>query len=148
MEGHVILSWPNLLPVPGLQPSYAFAYMFPGRDNRWAEIRRPGFDDNAQGMFHILMLDYAFTTPALIPSMDDQVIKLHSELVYNGGVSPFGRRVNSGFSDAVVGASTDFAFGLDRNIVLTPAVYYQFSLEDTVNPENEFWVSVGLKYLF
>ena len=38
--------------------------------------------------------------------------------------------------------------GADRNLVLTPAVYYQFSLEDTVNPDNEFWVSVSLKYAF
>ena len=148
MEGHAILSWPNLLPVPGLQPSYAFAYMLPGRQNDWAEFRNPEFDDNAQGMFHIFMLDYAFTVPALIASMDDQVIKLHSELVYNGGVSPFGNEVSSGFSNAVVGASTDFLFGLDRNIALTPAVYYQFSLEDTVNPDNEFWAGVSLKYMF
>ena len=80
--------------------------------------------------------------------MDDQVIKLHSELVCNGGVSPFGAKVKSGFSDAVVGASTDFAFGADRNIVLTPAIYYQFSLEETVNPDNEFWAGVSLKYAF
>jgi len=58
------------------------------------------------------------------------------------------RRNKSGLSDAVVGASTDFAFGADRNLVLTPSVYYQWSLEKTVNPDNEFWVSVGLKYAF
>jgi hypothetical protein len=148
MEGQLILSWPNLLPIKGLQPSYAFAYMWPGMKNDWAESANPSFGKNCTGMFQILMLDYAFTVPAVIPAMDDQVIKLHSELVYNGGLSPLGGYVNSGLSDAVVGASTDFAFGARRNIVLTPAVYYQFSLEDSVNPDNEFWVSVGLKYMF
>ena len=99
-------------------------------------------------MFHIAMLDYAFTVPALLASMDDQAIKLHSELVYNTGVSPFGNEVKSGFSDAVVGASTDFAFGADRNIVLTPSIYYQFSLEETVDPDDEFWGGISLKYAF
>jgi hypothetical protein len=68
--------------------------------------------------------------------------------VYNGGVSPFGNNVQSGLSDAVIGASTDFVLGANRNLVLTPAIYYQFSLEDTVNPDNEFWASVSLKFAF
>jgi hypothetical protein len=147
MEGHVILSWPNLLPIQGLQPSYAFAYMWPGRENHWAQSANPTFNDDAKGMFQIFMLDYAFMVPGFL-SADDQVVKLHSELVWNGGLSPLGAKVNSGISDAVIGASTDFVFGADRNIVLTPAVYYQFSFEETVNPENEFWASVSLKYAF
>jgi hypothetical protein len=148
MEGHAVLSWPNLLPIKGLQPSYAFAYMLPGMKNHWAEFVNADFGDNSTGMFHIAMLDYAFTVPALLASMDDQAIKLHSEVVYNSGVSPFGNEVKSGFSDAVVGASTDFAFGANRNIILTPFVYYQFSVEETVNPDNELWGGISLKYAF
>ena len=147
MEGHVVLSWPNLLPIQGLQPSYAFAYTWPGRKNDWAQSANPTYDEDVKGMYHILMLDYAFTVPGLI-TLDDQVVKLHSELVWNDGQSPLGTKVVSGFSDAVIGASTDFVFGADRNIVLTPAVYYQFSFEDTVNEENEFWASVSLKFAF
>ncbi len=148
MEGHAIFSWPNLLPIKGLQPSYAFAYMWPGRRNHWAEFVNPDFDSNSTGMFHIAMLDYAFTIAPLLSWMEDQVIKLHGELVYNGGVSPFGTNVQSGFSDAVVGISTDFVFGAARNIVLTPAFYYQFSLEKTVNPDDEAWAGVSLKFAF
>ncbi|MBM4026686.1 MAG: hypothetical protein FJ280_14980 [Planctomycetes bacterium] len=148
MEGQVILSWPNLLPIPGLQPSYAFAYMFPGRENRWAQTRNPDFDDNSTGMFHILMLDYAFTVPAVLRALDDHVVKLHSELVYNGGVSPYGTPVNSGLSHAVLGASTDLALTAVPGLVLTPSFYYQFSFEDSVNPDNEFWASISLKYVF
>jgi hypothetical protein len=148
MEGHLVLSWPNLLPIKGLQPSYVFAYMLPGAENKWAQSVNPDFNHNSTGMFHIAMLDYAFTLPALLPSMDQQVIKLHSEAVYNSGVSPFGANVNPGISDAVVGASTDFAFGPGRSIVLTPYVYYQFSFEKTVNPDNEFWAGVSLKFAF
>ena len=148
MEGHLVLSWPNLLPIKGLQPSYVFAYVLPGAKNHWAQSVNPDFNHNSTGMFHIAMLDYAFTLPALLPSMDDQVIKLHSEAVYNSGVSPLGAKVHSGISDAVLGASTDFAFGAGRNIVLTPYVYYQFSFENTVNPDNEFWAGISLKYTF
>jgi hypothetical protein len=148
MEGHVILSWPNLLPIQGLQPSYAFAYMWPGRKNHWAQLVNPTVDDDSKGIFQILMLDYAFTVAPLFSWMDDQVIKLHSELVWNGGLSPLGAKVNSGLSDAVIGISTDFAFGAAKNIVLTPAFYYQFSLEETVNPDDEAWASVSLKYAF
>jgi hypothetical protein len=148
MEGHLILSWPNLLPIKGLQPSYAFVYMWPGNENHFAQIENPDFNHNSTGMFHFLMLDYAFSTPPLIPGMDDQAIRLHSELVYNGGVSPFGTNVTAGFSDVVVGASTDFAFCKDRNLVLTPSIYYQWTLQHTVNPDNEFWVSISLKYAF
>jgi hypothetical protein len=148
MEGHMVLAWPSLLPIKGLQPSYVFAYMRPGKSNPWIHSANPGFNENATGMFHIAMLDYAFTVPAIIPSMDDQVVKLHSEAVYNTGVSPFGTKVKSGLSDAVIGASTDFAFGAGKNIILTPAVYYQFSFENTVNPDNELWAGVSLKYAF
>jgi hypothetical protein len=148
VEGHVILAWPNLLPIKGLQPSYVFAYVRPGQTNPWAEYNNPNFDENATGMFHIAMLDYAFTVPAVLPGMDEQMVRLHSELVYNTGMSPFGTEVKSGFSDAVVGASTDFTFGANKNIVLTPSLYYQFSLEETVNPDNEFWGGISLKYLF
>lgn len=146
MEGHAVLSWPNLLPIKGLQPSYAFVYMLPGRENKWADIANPGFEDNAKGMFFIFMLDYAFTLP--LTFMDEQVIKLHSELVYNEGVSPYGTVVDSGPSNAVFGAATDFAFGAAGNLVLTPAVYYQLSLEDTVNPDDEVWAGVSLKFAF
>jgi hypothetical protein len=148
MEGHVVLAWPNLLPIKGLQPSYVFAYMWPGMKNHWAQFENQDFNYNSTGMFHIGMLDYAFTVPALLPSMDDQVIKLHSEIVYNGGVSPYGNKIKSGFSNAVFGASTDFAFGADKNIILTPAVYYQLSLRSDVDNENEFWAGVSLKYAF
>jgi hypothetical protein len=148
MEGHIVLSWPNLVPIRGIQPSYAFAYIWPGRSNPWTELENPEFRNNARGTFHIFMLDYAFTIPALMTVLDDHVTKLHAELVYNDGVSPFGTPVNAGLSHAVLGLSTDFAFGAARNLVLTPAVYYQFSFEDSVNPDNEFWAGISLRFAF
>ena len=49
MEGHLVLSWPNLLPIKGLQPSYVFAYMLPGMKNHWAESSEPRFQPQLHG---------------------------------------------------------------------------------------------------
>jgi hypothetical protein len=34
------------------------------------------------------------------------------------------------------------------DMVFTPAVYYQSSFEDSVNPEDEFYASVSLRWRF
>jgi hypothetical protein len=150
-EAHLILSWPNILPVKGLCPSYALV-------NMW-QADSPTRLADGNGWFHILMLDYGFAIPSLIPGLaDEQTIKLHSELVYNDGFSPTpARPVNDwrivypnpdhDWSDAVFGASTDFNFG--HGIVLTPAVYYQITMDKSVNNDNdELWASLGLKWSF
>lgn len=143
-EAHGILSWPKLLPIKGLCPSYAAIRLWPSRSNSTVERRHISTD--VSGWWHILMLDYGFTVPGLGPKPGEQMIKLHSELVYNDGVSPMGTNVPSGFSNAVFGVSTDFDLG--HGITLTPAVYYQRSMVKAVNPDDEFWVSVGLRYSF
>ncbi len=144
MEGHAVLSWPNLLPIKGLCPSYVVARMFPANDDS---------DDNwpneADGYFHILMLDYGFTVDGIVSWVDQHLIKLHSEIVYNEGVTLDPRYPNPefGISHAVVGASTDM--DLTHGITLTPSVYYQFTLEDTINDnDDEMWASLSLTYSF
>jgi len=144
-EAHGVLSWPNLLPIKGLCPSYAAIRMWPSRSGSTVEQRHISTD--VSGWWHILMLDYSFAIPG--PGAKEkesgQTIRLHSEFVYNDGVSPFGTNVPSGWSDAVFGISTDFNLG---NFTLTPAVYYQRSMVTAVNPDDEFWVTVGLRYSF
>jgi hypothetical protein len=145
-EAHAVLAWPNLLPVQGLQPSYVAIKMWPAKGGSVVEGLRPS--QNVSGWMHILMLDYGFTIPGVVPDVVEHVIRLHGEVVYNDGTSPYGTNIPSGFSHAVVGASTDFAFGSEGEFVFSPAVYYQHTMEDLVNDEDELWVSVGLKYLF
>ena len=92
-------------------------------------------------------------------SIPEHLIKLHGELVYNDGVTPVsgllggqGRiHVNPDhdLSNAVLGASTDLYFGKAKNIVLTPSVYYQITMESTVNrDDDELWAGMSLKYSF
>ncbi|MEN6576279.1 MAG: hypothetical protein ABFD90_08045 [Phycisphaerales bacterium] len=146
-EGQMVLAWPNLLPVQGLQPSYALIKMWPADSGS-------RLSDAASGWMHILMLDYGFSVPGILAGMPDHVITLHSEVVHNGGLSvtPRYRNPDYDWTHAVLGASTDFSFGPGGNLVLTPAVYYQITMESSISEDgdkdNELWVSLALKYAF
>ncbi len=143
MEGHLILTWPNILPVPGLQPSYVLVRTWPVEDDG-------ALPDAADGWLYIAMLDYAFTVPGILPDIYQQTVRLHSELAYNDGWSPTPEfpSPDSGISHAVFGASTDFAFGKTNNLIFTPAVYYQPTMDRSVNEDDELWASLALKFLF
>jgi hypothetical protein len=148
-EMHLILSWPNVLPVKGLCPSYVLVKMWPSESNSYVEGWWP--DRNVSGFAHILMLDYGFTIPGLLPETPEQLVKLHSEVVFNDGISPAGTNVDQDWSNAVFGVSTDFDLG--NNLTITPAVYYQIRMDRSImlgpNPhKEEAWASVGLKYTF
>lgn len=150
-EAHLMLSWPNLLPIKGLCPTYALVKMWQADD----ESRLA----SGNGWLHVLMLDYGFSIPSLIGgSSPEQPVKLHSEIVYNGGFSPTpARPVNDwhivhpnpdhDWSDAVFGVSTDFKFGY--GISFTPGVFYQRTLDTSVNEDqDELWASLTLKWSF
>lgn len=144
MEGHAILSWPNILPIKGLCPSYVIARMWPANSD--SEDHWP---NEADGYFHILMLDYGFTFDGIVSWVDKHLIKLHSEVVYNEGVTldPRYRNPEFGISHAVVGVSTDMDLG--HGLTLTPSAYYQFTFEDTINDnDDEMWASLSLTYSF
>jgi len=70
-----------------------------------------------------------------------------AEATYNEGFNPFGGSVDSGWSHVLAGSSLDVAIA--ERLTLTPAVYYQRTLEEAVNPKREqVWFSVGLAYTF
>ena len=153
IEGQLILSWPKILPIRGLQPSYAVIAM--------GQASTPSIlADGGSGVMHIGMLDYGFSIPGIIPEILEHVITLHAELVYNDGVTitparprndwvVVHRNPDHDFSHAVFGASTDVPLGAGGNLLLTPSVYYQNTMNDTINEDDsEFWVSIGLKYTF
>lgn len=152
-EGQLVLSWPNLLAVPGLQPSYALIVIGQGESPSIIA-------DGGSGVLHIGMLDYSFAIPGFMPGTEEQIIILHSELVYNDGVTITPARPRNDwatvypnpdhdFSHVVFGASTDFVLDPSGSLLFTPSVYYQKTLNNTINEDDsEFWVSVALKYMF
>jgi len=144
-ELHAVLSWPDILPIKGLVPAYCLVKLWPSSRGSLVGSNATG-GQSASGFGHIFMLDYA--VPIAMPLVDQcQMVNLHSELVYNDGVSPNGATdVEHDWSHAVFGAST--TFDLSSNLLLTPGVYYQSSFEDSVNTEDEYWTSLNLTYKF
>ena len=142
-EGQAVLSFPNLIPVAGLCPSYVVQKLWPAESGSQ-------LGDTASGFLHTFMLDYGFTVQGVLPDVPEQLIRLHGEITYNDGVDPYGRRMDHDWSHAVLGVSTDVPFG--DNITLTPSVYYQMGLEPMLEDDNEdsdeIWATVGLQYAF
>ena len=152
-EIHTVLSWPKVLGVEGLCPSYVLVKM-------WPSLHGTNLPDAASGFAHIFMLDYGFTVQGIIPEIPEHLIKLHSELVYNSGltVSPAYPNPDYDWSDAVFGVSTDLDLSplvslKASSLVFTPGVFYQITMDKSIDAHNgsarnELWGSFGLKYSF
>lgn len=140
-ELHWILSWPNAIP-GGVVPSYVLVKLWPSNSNSLQQQ----IGGHASGFAHIFMLDYAFSVQPILPDTDEQVLRLHSELVFNDGVSPPGGNADHDWSNFTFGIETDFDLG--NNLCLTPGLYQQLSMDDSVNNEDETWINLSLKYKF
>ena len=144
-ELHAILSLPKICPF-GTVPSYALVKLWPSESGSMVGARSPS-GGTASGFAHIFMLDYAWTVGGILPETPEQVLNLHAEAVWNDGVGPNGANVDHDWSNAVFGISTNV--DLAQNIVLTPGIYHQVTMDTSVNDDkDETWVSMGLKYQF
>jgi len=145
-EVHALFSWPNVLPVKGLVPSYCLVKLWPSNSGTPVGAGSPT-GGTASGWAHIFMLDYGWNIGNLIADMPEQVLNLHTEIVYNDGVDPRGIGVDHDWSNIVFGISTDFDLG--NNMVFTPGVYHQVTMDKSVNDDkDETWVSLNMKYKF
>ena len=143
-EVQAMFSWPNILPIEGLVPSYVLVKLWP--TNSGTPAGKPT-NGTASGWAHIFMLDYGLPIPGLLPETPEQILHLHTELVYNDGVHPGGRNADHDWSNIVFGVSTDFDLG--NNLSFTPGVYHQITMDDSVNDDkDETWVSLNMKYSF
>jgi len=143
-ELHTILSFPKLLNVKGLVPSYVLVKLWPSNHDSLAGARGA---DSASGFAHIFMLDYPLAIKGFMPETPEQILHLHAEAVYNDGVSPNGANpVDHDWSNGVLGVTTDFDLG--NSVTLTPGLYYQSSWDDSVNDEDETWATLSLSYKF
>jgi hypothetical protein len=151
-EIHAVLSWPEILPVEGLVPTYILVKLWPSSGGSLVAssldlTTLTPSSGTASGFAHIFMLDYALPVEDLLPDVPEQILRLHAELVYNDGVGPAGQDVDSDWSNAVVGVATDFE--LAEGVTLTPGIYYQVSMDKSVNEDkDEMWATVGVKYEF
>ncbi len=129
-------SWPELLPA-GIVPNYTVGKLWPARSGS-AALKHIG------GWVHVLGLGYDLTMPGIGPETPEQVVSLMADVTYNDGYGSAG--ADHDWSHATVGASTSFEVA--ENLDFTPGVYYQISMDDSVNPNDEVWTSLSLTYGF
>jgi hypothetical protein len=137
-ELYAVFAWPEILGVRGLVPSYIFAHIWPAQSNSNAT-------DNG-GWIHALGLDYGIPMALFLPDMPaEQILKLSSLAVYNSGVGATGM-VDHDWSHFTFGLSTEFA--ITDNLSFTPAIYYQLSMDDSINDDDETWCGLSMTYKF
>ena len=69
-----------------------------------------------------------------------------ANVIYNSGVKVGGvEAVKSGVSAVTFGVNSPVQAG---NLVVTPSLNYQVSVEETVNQDDQFWATVGVAYGF
>ncbi len=130
------LSWLNMLP-EGIVPSYYLGRLWPAKAGS-AVLKDVG------GWVHVVGLGYDWTISGIFPDSSEQVISLMADLTYNDGYG--GAGVDHDWSHATLGASTSFEIA--ESLTFTPALYYQMSMDDSVNNEDEVWTSLSLTYKF
>ncbi len=131
-EFNVAFDWPKIFG-GGLSPHYMFAYYYPPKGG--------GDVQCCTGFFHIMGLSYALPTPDLIPNNPDQAITFGWDITYNDGAcGKVGSPVDSDWSHMVWSVKTSFDIGPGY---FTPALYWQNSMEDTVNDDDELWATLS-----
>ena len=161
-EMHAILSLPKVIP-GGIVPTCVLVKLWPNSSSSMVASKYdlagefvynpaagkfvpPDSDGTASGWAYIFMLDYPLTVGGILPDTPEQVFNLHTELVFNDGVGPAGQDVDSDWSNLVFGVST--GIDLANEVVLTPGVFHQISMDDSVNSANETWATLSMTYKF
>jgi hypothetical protein len=121
----------------GFVPKYTVAYSWSGRPGPTPGAMGQRLD-GAAGFVHIFGLDYNF-------KLGEQPFTASASAVYNDGA--YGDNVDHDWSHVVWGMSTSFKCPL-TGAKVTPGIYYQTSMDDSVNPNDEFWATISYKFSF
>jgi len=124
-EFNLGLSWPEVFPF-GVVPSYVIAYSWPAKGG--------GIARSNQGFAHVFGLSYSLEMADL-----PNPLNFNFTTVYNDGCG--GAAVKHDWSHILWSVSTPFDGPMGGTI--TPAVYYQKSMEETINTEDELWIGVS-----
>jgi hypothetical protein len=136
-EGFIELAMPNVIG-NGFVPRYAYYQM-------WAAQRTNGASGINGGPIHDMGFDYNWT----FEQAPENPMKFSWDIVYNDGTGAsvdskgIGHRAGHDWSHMLWGLSTSFRCPA-TNAKITPALWYQTSMEDSVNKNDEFWG--GLSY--
>jgi len=132
-EGFVELAWPNIIG-QGFVPRYAYYHM-------WTARSTDGAAGIEGGPIHDLGLDYNWT----FEQMPELPMKASADAVYNDGTGP--DSVDSDWSHVLWGLSTYFKCPL-TGAKVTPGIWYQTSMDDSVNENDEFFGGISYALSF
>lgn len=124
-ELNVDLVMPNLCD-SGIVPHYEFAYLWSSRGGTM------GTGADGHGFLHTVGVAYDYAMCGFLPNNPDQVLTFTADAVYNDGVF----NADHDWSHVLFGVSTPIVWGPG---VFTPAVYFQKSMDDSVNVNDEFF---------
>ena len=135
------LSLPEICPA-GVVPSYTIICLWPSESNSTLNTALQGIGRSVGGWIHVVGLGYDLTVPGPLPEIPEQTLHLSADMTYNDGVLG----ADHDWSHAVLGVSTEF--DLTENVAFVPALYYQATMDKSVNASDEWWVTLGLSYKF
>lgn len=118
-------------------PHYTAAYTWSGRPGPTPGVLG-GSIHEGPGFFHIVGLDYNF-------KVADQPLTFSAEATYNDGAFGMGRVADHEWSHITWGLRTSFKVG---NGTFIPGIYYQTSMDDSVNKNDEFYTVMSYKISF
>lgn len=140
-EINLSVAWPSICP-GGIVPSYTVIKM-------WGSESKSNASP-ISGWIQVIGLDYGLNVGNVFENNPEQIIDLSWDITYNGsaGVAgPAGKAVDHDWSHMTFGASTaiEIPSGLGT---FTPGIFYQVSMDDTVNDEDELWTGVSYSINF
>ncbi len=94
-----------------------------------------------EGLWVKLGASYDLPIPNLMPQQKEQALSIYVETFHNDGAQSF--QTKTGWSHLATGISTSIEW---HKLVFTPGINYQWSWEDTVNSENEFWFTFSISH--
>ncbi len=127
------LAWPQVFGGE-LVPHYTLAYSWSGRPGPTTGWLTSG----AEGFVHMPGVDYKF-------HMGEQPMVFSANAIFNDGV--YGEAVDHDWAAIVWGLSTSFKCPM-TGAKITPSLYYQTSMDDSVNENDEFWTGLSYTYKF
>ena len=130
-EFNLAMSWPDICPF-GTVPSYTIVKMWPAEGG--------GASREMGGFIHVVGLGYDFSVPGFTAGTPEQTISFACNATYNDGTGLGNGSVDHDWSHILWGLSTDFECGVGT---LTPGIFYQTSMDDSVNTEDEFWTGIS-----
>lgn len=136
------MAMPKVFGESGFVPNYTVAYSWAGRPGPTpgANFGAGNFNgsNEAAGFVHIVGLDYNV-------KLCELPVTFSAAAVYNDGT--YGDNVDHDWSHYVWGMSTSFKCPI-TGAKVTPGIYYQTSVEDTVNENDELWTTLSYKFSF